>query len=47
MKEIKITKERLAQLERKEQTLQALQIGGVDNWEWYGESMKQYFEKDE
>jgi len=33
-------------LER-DQILSALEDGGVDNWEWYGESMKQYFEKDE
>ena len=40
--EIKITIERLKELERSEQKLNALEIGGVDNWEFYGEAMDEY-----
>lgn len=36
-----ITAERLKTLERAEAKLQALEAGGVDNWEWYGESLKE------
>ncbi len=25
----------------------ALEAGGIDNWEWYGESLKGYFEQKE
>lgn len=27
--------------------LQALHMGGVDNWEWYGESLEPYWEWEE
>jgi hypothetical protein len=30
--------------ERKLAKLAALEAGGVDNWEWYGESLKEYDE---
>lgn len=36
---IKISKERLAHLLRREQELKLLENGGVDNWEWYEESL--------
>lgn len=26
-------------------TLMALEEGGVDNWEWYGESVKDYYKE--
>ena len=26
-------------------TLMALEKGGVDNWEWYGESVKDYYKE--
>ena len=29
------------------ETLEALEQGGVDNWEWYGDSLKNYFGEDE
>lgn len=39
----KITDKRLKELERKEAKLNALDAGGVDNWEFYGESLKEYW----
>lgn len=40
--EVKITKRYLETLERAQAKLQALEAGGVDNWEWYGESLKEF-----
>ena len=37
-----ISKERMHELEKKEKKLLALEVGGVDNWEFYSESMKEY-----
>lgn len=39
---MKITEERLKELERAESKLNALEAGGVDNWEWYGDSLEKY-----
>ncbi len=39
---MEISKERLEELEDKEAKLDALEVGGVDNWEWYGESLEEY-----
>ena len=39
---IEITKERLEQLEDAARKLNALEVGGVDNWEFYDEAMTQY-----
>lgn len=36
---VEISKERLAKLLRKEQELRLLENGGVDDWEWYGDSL--------
>lgn len=36
---MEITKQRLQQLERSERKLNALECGGVDNWEGYGLSL--------
>jgi len=44
---MKLSKQRIAELERAEEKLAALEAGGVDNWEWYGESLKGYFKKEE
>lgn len=41
-----ITKEEYDELIHKSEVLDALEAGGVDNWEWYGESLKQYFGED-
>jgi tRNA A37 N6-isopentenylltransferase MiaA len=38
----KITEKRLKELERAEAKLYALEAGGVDNWEWYSESLKEW-----
>lgn len=37
-----VSEKRLKELERAEAKLNALEAGGVDNWEWYGESLKEY-----
>jgi hypothetical protein len=42
-----ISEQRLRQLERAERKLNALESGGVDNWEWYSESLKDYFKEEE
>lgn len=42
MSEVKITERRLKELERAAAKLAALEAGGVDNWEWYSESLKEY-----
>lgn len=41
---VTITQKRLDELEKAEAKLQALQNGGVDNWEWYDDSMDSYRE---
>ncbi len=38
--EIKISAKRLKELERAQAKLQALENGGVDNWEWYHDALK-------
>ena len=45
MSEVKITAKRLKELERAESKLNALESGGVDNWEWYSESLKDWFKE--
>jgi hypothetical protein len=42
MSEVKISEKRLKDLERAASKLQALEAGGVDNWEWYSESLKEW-----
>ena len=42
-----LSAKRLKELERAEAKLNALEAGGVDNWEWYGESLKSYHEENE
>ncbi len=37
MKYVRIRVQRLAELLRNEAKLLALEAGGVDNWDWYGE----------
>lgn len=44
---MQIEKDRYEQLLDYEKQLNALHNGGVDNWEWYGESMKEYHEQKE
>ena len=38
-----ISKEELNELRHRDDVLSALEAGGVDSWEWYGESINQYF----
>lgn len=38
----KLSDKRIRELERAEKKLQALEAGGVDNWEWYSESLTEY-----
>lgn len=42
MAEVKINENRLKELERAFIKLQALESGGVDNWEGYSESLKEW-----
>ena len=37
MKYVRVRVQRLAELLRSETELLALQAGGVDNWDWYGD----------
>lgn len=42
-----ISKEEYEDLLDRDRTLAALEAGGVDNWEWYDESLSQYYEGEE
>ena len=37
----------ISNLENRDATLCALEAGGVDNWEWYGESIKNFLGEEE
>lgn len=39
---VKISKSKLIELLKDCAKLRALEAGGVDNWEWYDESIEQY-----
>ena len=39
---IQITQKELKDLQRAKAKLDALEAGGVDNWEWYSESHKDF-----
>ena len=39
---LKISKQELRELLEAYHRLQALECGGVDNWEWYGESINDF-----
>lgn len=41
-KYVKISIDELAELIESSKKLSALECGGVDNWEWYGESLCDY-----
>lgn len=43
--EYKISEERLLKLLEKEERLEALYTGGVDNWPWYYESLVDYLDQ--
>ncbi len=40
-KTITITEDEYIRLKVDSETLRRLEVGGVDNWEWYGESLNQ------
>ena len=42
-----MSEKRMKELLRAEAKLNALEAGGVDNWEWYGESLKAYHAENE
>lgn len=42
---VTISKEEYEDLLRDKDMLEALEAGGVDNWEWYGESLIPYWKK--
>lgn len=42
-----ITEETYKMLTRDYLKLQALECGGVDNWEWYGEALDEYLKEAE
>lgn len=37
----------IEELEDRDKKLTALEFGGVDNWEWYSESLQDYYFEDE
>ena len=41
-----VEKFELDELIRDSKVLSALEAGGVDNWEWYGESLKDFFDEE-
>lgn len=45
--EIKELKAKNKELEKDSEILRALEAGGVDNWEWYAESLKEVWERHE
>lgn len=47
MSEVKISSRRLKELERAYAKLSALEAGGVDNWEWYSESLKDFYKEEQ
>ena len=44
---VKIEQRKLLDLLEAYFKLAALESGGVDNWEWYGDSLYQYLQEDE
>lgn len=39
---VTITKQRFDELRKAEAVLNALEAGGVDNWEWYSKSLEEH-----
>lgn len=42
-----LSEKRINELLKAERKLNALEAGGVDNWEWYGESLREFFAENE
>lgn len=47
MEEVKMTKEAYRKMQRRIDKLDALEAGGVDNWEWFDESLKDWRKENE
>lgn len=47
MKKEELTEERIRELLRCERILNAFYTGGIDNWEWYGESLEEIYAEEE
>ena len=47
MSEVKISKTEYTKIQRQLAKLNALESGGVNNWEWYGESLSDWFAENE
>ena len=43
MTDVTMTLQRFEYLINRDKLLSALEAGGVDNWEWYGESTREYY----
>lgn len=43
---VEVSSKYLAELERNNRKLKALEQGGVDDWEWYDESLKTFFKEE-
>lgn len=46
MGSVSVDKKRLEDLERASRKLAALEAGGVDNWEWYSESLSDFLKEE-
>jgi hypothetical protein len=44
---MEITNQKFKELQRAKEKLDALEVGGVENWEWYGESLKDWHAENE
>jgi hypothetical protein len=44
---ITITKKQYDELVLNQKKLRALEAGGVDNWEWYGDSLREFLDEEE
>lgn len=47
MSDVKISAKELEELRDAKAKLAALEAGGVDNWDWYDESLKEYWAEKE
>lgn len=47
MSNVTITLKQLKEFERSQAKLNALEAGGVDNWEWYDESLKSWHKEND
>lgn len=43
--QIEVSRAEYEELQKRDFMLSCLESGGVDNWDWYSESLKDYFER--